>query len=170
MNTTVTASRHYSKRRGAVQLETALILPLFLAFWFGICDWGIAFWIHETVVHRANAAVRWQVVNSMCTTWNAAPPRDNTCVAWDDTRIKKMFLYGDPDASGSGTPWFSLTAPTIDVRVTGQNWKDNGRDDMMVTMTVSDYQWMHFTPFFGARYFGRPVTVSLPAEDLSDGL
>ncbi len=170
MNHTAVKKRKRPLRRGAAQLETALVLPLFLIFWFGIADWGIALWVHESVVYRANAAVRWQVVNSMCTSWNAPAPNDNTCVAWDDSRIKKMFLYGNPNATTTATPWFSLTAPAINVNVTGQNWKNNGRDDMMVTMTVSNYQWMHFTPFFATRYLGRPVTVSMPAEDLQDGL
>lgn len=150
--------------RGAVQVETALILPLFLIFWFGIVDWGIAFWIHQTTVYRANAAVRWQVVNTLCTSWDAAK---KTCLQWDDTRIKKMFLYGDPNSTAKSTPFFSLTDPQIAVNVEGTNWK--GNDDMRVTMTVSNYQWMHFTPFFAGRYFGRPVTVTLPAEDLNDG-
>ena len=150
-----------SRRRGAAMLETALILPLFLIFWFGIADWGIAFWIHETVVHRANAAVRWQVVNTMCTAWNA----DNSCSTVDDTKIKNVFLYGDPNGSIDKGVWFSTTLPVVAVSLPGKRLKD-----LRVVMTVSNYQWMHFTPFFASRYLGRPITVSLSAEDLKDGV
>ena len=108
--------------------------------------------------------MRWQVVNSMCTSWDLDK---KTCLTWNDAKIKKMFLYGDPNVTSTPTPWFSLTNPDIAVDVKGTNWR--GKDDMRVIMTVSNYQWMHFTPFFASRYFGKPVTVSLPAEDLNDG-
>ncbi len=159
MNPKVSTIRR--RRAGAAMLETTLILPLFLIFWFGIADWGIAFWIHETVVHRANAAVRWQVVNTMCTAWNI----DNTCAAFSDTRIKNVFLYENPTGTGDGSAWFSVTPPKFQVSLQGKR-----NLDLRVTMTVTEYQWMHFTPFFATKYYGRPVTVSLPAEDLTDGV
>ncbi len=135
-------------RRGAAIVEATLLLPLFLIFWFGIIDWGIAFWIHETVVHRANSAVRWAVVND-----------------FDIAKAKSKFLYDDPSASGDGSAWFSLTNPDVNVQLLGTS---AGKDERVV-MTVSNYQWMHFTPFFASRYLGRPIRVSIPIEDLKDG-
>jgi TadE-like protein len=134
-------------RRGAVTVEATLLLPLFLIFWFGIVDWGIAFWIHETVVFRANAAVRWAVVNT-----------------YDAAKIKSKFLYDDPNATGTST-WFSMTDPNVTVQLLGLE----STNDKRVVMTVKNYQWMHFTPFFSGRYFGRDVVVTLPVEDLRDG-
>ncbi len=140
-----------NRRRGNAMIEAALILPLFLIFWFGIVDWGLAFWVHETVVHKANKAARWGVVNT-----------------FDVQKIKNVFLYDNPDGTGSGSVWFSLRNPNVDVSLADPAPPGETRYQRIV-VTVSDYQWMHFTPFFAARYFGRPIRVSLPAEDLKNG-
>lgn len=137
-----------ARRRGAAMMEAALILPLFLIFWFGIVDWGIAFFMQETIVHRANAAVRWAIVND-----------------YDAAKIRNVLLHDDPNSSLGGTAWFSLHEPTIAVQLVGSA----AANDRRIVLTVSDYQWMHFTPFFAARYFGRPLTVSMPVEDLASG-
>jgi hypothetical protein len=136
------------RRRGAAVVEAALLLPLFLTFWFGIADWGIAFWVHETIVQRANAAVRWGVVNS-----------------YDEAKIRNVFLYGDPAASGNGSAWFSLQPPKVVISPPNLSDLRTAR----ITMTVSDYQWQHFTPFFSGTYLGKPITVSLSLEDGKDG-
>lgn len=134
------------RRRGAAMMEATLLLPLFLIFWFGIVDWGLAFFVHETVVQRINAAARWAVVND-----------------YDAAKIKNVLLHGDPNSTLGGSAWFSLQDPTVNVQLLG-NVVTN---DRRIVVTISNYQWMHFTPFFGARYFGRPVTVSVPVEDLT---
>jgi hypothetical protein len=52
----------------------------------------------------------------------------------------------------------------------GSGTPNSGNDpinDCRITMTVSNYQWFHFTPFLSGKYLGRPITVSLPAESLN---
>lgn len=155
-------------RRGAAIVEASLILPLFLVFWFGIVDWGITYWVHETIVHNTNLAARRAIVNT-----------------WDATATRNMVVYGN--AAGSGTRLFGLSAagtdagPGTNVDVTlkclttmtpslqqgttclDAAWAQSPR---WIEIVVHDYRWAHFTPFFSGSYTGRPVTVSLPTESL----
>lgn len=161
--------------RGVVAVETALLLPLFLMFWFGIVDWGITFWAHQTIVYRANMAARWGVVNT-----------------WNPTSIRNLVVYGD--VAGTGSALFSLSAQgnddgtgtNVDVTLrcltrpnpsspdlslasgsTCLAASNDGRDDRSwIEIVVHDYTWTHFTPGFSGSYTGRQVTVSLPVEGL----
>lgn len=135
-------------RRGAAMLETAILLPLFLIFWFGVIDWGITFFVQQHIAHRASAAARWAVVND-----------------FDEAKVRNVFLYGNPNASGTGSVWFSLHAPKVEVAKFGTG----AAHDERVRITVSEYQWFHFTPFFSGTFFGRPLTFSIPCESMKTG-
>ena len=140
--------RGRNRRRGAVTIEATLILPLFLIFWFGIIDLGIAFFMRETIVQQVRAAARYAIVNN-----------------WDETKIKQVLLHNDPNSTRGATAWFSLRAPTISVQLEGSPVNN----DQRAVISISDYEWYHFTPFFAGRYLGRPITLSVPVEDLTDG-
>jgi hypothetical protein len=142
------AERPRDRRRGSAVVETALVLPLFLAFWFGIIDWGITFFVHETVVHRANVAARWAAVHT-----------------YDADKIKNVLLHDNPTSTLGDSAWFSLQAPTIDVQLRGSETFSSRR----IRISISNYQWLHFTPFFSGRFLGRPVVVTIPVEDLDSG-
>ncbi|MGE5489182.1 MAG: TadE/TadG family type IV pilus assembly protein [bacterium] len=131
-------------------LEMTVLLPLFLVIWFGIIDWGIAFWVHETVVFNTNQAVRWAVVND-----------------YDPAKIRAAVLYGDPNSTKTDRPWWDLSG-NVNVEVSNPDAGDPV--NQRITITVSNYQWFHFTPFFAGTYAAQPITVSLPAEDMRTGL
>jgi Flp pilus assembly protein TadG len=137
-------------RRGAALVESSLLLPLFLIFWFGIVDWGLAFFAHQTVIYRVTDAARWAVVND-----------------YDPVKIKAKLLYDNPASSSTAGPWWSLNQNlNVNVQLTGST----ATQDQRVVITVSNYQWLHFTPFLAGRYFGAPITVSIPAEDMKAGI
>jgi Flp pilus assembly protein TadG len=140
--------RGRNRRRGAVAIEASLILPLFLIFWFGIIDLGIAFFMREAIVRQVHAAARYAVVND-----------------YDVTKIAQVLLHNDPNSTLGGTAWFSLQAPTISIQLVGSATTNDKR----VVISVSNYKWLHFTPFFANRYLGPPITVSMPVEDLTTG-
>jgi hypothetical protein len=140
--------RGRNRRRGAVIIEATLILPLFLIFWFGIIDLGIAFFMRETVVHQVREAARYAVVND-----------------WDEAKITSVLLHGDPNSTRGSTPWYSLRAPTVSVQLAGSAINNDRR----AVITISDYEWFHFTLFFAGAYLGRPITLSVPVEDLASG-
>ncbi len=145
---TKSESRGRNRRRGAVTIEASLILPLFLIFWFGIIDLGISFFIREAIVRQVHAAARYAIVND-----------------YDATKIAQVLLHNNPNSASGGTAWFSLRAPTITVQLLGTA----ANNDRRVLISVSEYEWLHFTPFFAGRYLGRPITVSMPVEDLATG-
>jgi hypothetical protein len=142
--------KKHQRERGAALMETTLILPIFLMFWFGIVDWGIAFFAHQTVVYNTNAAARWAVVND-----------------FDAAKIAAMVMYQDPNSTSTSAPWWSIGGPpNVDAQLLGSA----ATRDKRVQITVSNYQWMHFTPYFAGKYLGAPVTVVLPSEDLKTGI
>ena len=148
--------RGRNRQRGAVILEATLILPLFLIFWFGIIDLGIAFFMRETVMHQVRTAARYAVVNDC----------RNDCANVEDTeKIKQVLRHNDPNSTRGDTPWFSLRAPDIEVYPAGSAVNN----DLRVVIRISNYEWFHFTPFFAGSYRGRPIKVTVPVEDLANG-
>ena len=140
--------RRRNRRRGAVGIEASLILPLFLLFWFGIIDLGIALFMRETIVQQVHMAARYAVLND-----------------YDATKIAQVLLHNDPNSALGGTAWFSLRTPTVNIQLAGTA----AANDRRAVITVSNYEWLHFTPFFAGRYLGRPITVVVPVEDLATG-
>jgi len=154
-------------RRGAVIVEASFLLPLFLIFWFGIVDWGIAFWVHQTIVYRANLAARWGVVN-----------------AWDPGSIRNIVVFGRTTGSGQGIFGLSAqgnadgTGTNVDVSLrclttlspslqSGSTCLDAQWSDFRwIEIVVHNYTRTHFTPYFAGSYIGRQVTVTLPGESL----
>jgi hypothetical protein len=140
--------RGQSRRRGAATIEASLILPLFLVFWFGIIDLGIAFFMREAIVRQVHSAARYAIVND-----------------YDVTKIANVLLHDNPNSTLGGAAWFSLRAPTVTIQLGGTA----ANNDRRVVISISDFEWFHFTPFFAGRYLGRPITVSMPVEDLATG-
>ena len=140
--------RRRNPRRGAVTIEASLILPLFLIFWFGIIDLGISFFVRGAVMEQVRSAARYAIVND-----------------YDVTKIANVLLHNNPNSALGGRPWFSLRAPTIDIQLLGTA----AANDRRVVVSISDNQWLHFTPFFAGTYLARPITVVVPTEDLTTG-
>jgi hypothetical protein len=145
---TMMEPRRRSRRRGAATIEASMILPLFLFFWFGIIDLGISFFVRQAVASQVHAAARYAIVND-----------------YDVTRIANVLLHNDPNSTFGGTPWFSLQAPTINIQLVGTA----AANDRRIVISISDNQWLHFTPYFSGTYFARPIIVSEPVEDLTTG-
>jgi Flp pilus assembly protein TadG len=144
-------------RRGAAMVEATLILPLFLVFWFGIVDWGVTFWTHQSLVYQANEAARWAVVHG----YNA-------------DAIKNMVVYGNPAPSDGAKPQFGLSTADVAVNLicapgaTCNTAASDLSNSRRIIIQISNYNVTHFTPFFAGAYTGRTIVVSLPTENLSD--
>ena len=91
---TPTEPRRQNRRRGAVTIEASLILPLFLFFWFGIIDLGIAFFMREAVMQQVRAAARYAVVND-----------------YDTTKIAQVLLHNDPNSALGGARLVQPSSP-----------------------------------------------------------
>ncbi len=109
---------------------------------------GIAFFTREAIVRQVHSAARYAVVSD-----------------YDATKIAQVLLHNNPNSTLGGTAWFSLRAPTISIQLAGSATSNDRR----VVISVSNYEWFHFTPFFAGTYLGRPITVSAPVEDMASG-
>ena len=89
-----TEPRGRNRRRGAVTIEAALILPLFLIFWFGIIDLGIAFFMREAVVRQVHSAARYAIVND-----------------YDVTKIANVLLHDNPNSALGGDGLVQPSSP-----------------------------------------------------------
>jgi Flp pilus assembly protein TadG len=58
-------TRWLSRRRGAVAVEYALILPALLLFLLGIMDVGRLLWVYTTLSRAAEAAARCAAINTI---------------------------------------------------------------------------------------------------------
>jgi len=138
-------------------VEAVLIMPLFLMFWFGIVDWGITFWMHQSLVFAANEAARWGVVHG-----------------YDPVAMRNLVVYGTTSPSTGAGMRFGLNPSNVTVNLicasdvacgTGASDLSSSR---RIVIQIRNYQGTHFTPFFAGAYSGRTITVSLPTENLSD--
>ncbi len=153
------AQHRLKSQKGAAMMEATLLLPLFLIFWFGIVDWGMTMWAHQSIVFNANQAARWAVVNG-----------------YSPAKIRNMVLYGDPDSSETGDGQFGVKPSNVSVNLVcgpdatcANTATDDPTNIRRIVIRVSGYTWTHFTPWFSGTYVGRPIVVSLPTEDLADG-
>jgi hypothetical protein len=147
----------YSSRRGAAMVEAVLIMPLFLMFWFGIVDWGITFWTHQSLVFAANEAARWGVVHG-----------------YDPVAMSNLVVYGTTSPSTGQGMRFGINPSNVTVSLVCASGVTCGTDasdlssSRRIVIQIKNYQRSHFTPFLAGSYTGRTITVSLPTENLSD--
>lgn len=130
------------RQKGSVLVESALTLLLFFSLFIAICDFGQFMFLHQTLVERVRAALRYGSVNP-----------------YDATAIQNMVLYGQPQQPSGATPVFQLT-PSM-VAVTRQ---DAGTSDDRIIVTVSNYSFDLFTPLIASRVQGIPISNSLTYE------
>ena len=80
------------KRRGQTLVESALVLFVFLTLLIGTLDVGQVLFVHQTLVERTRAALRWGAVRP-----------------YDDQAIRSMVLYNSPTIPGGEDP--EVTTP-----------------------------------------------------------
>jgi len=126
-------------------IESSLVLLVFLMILFSTFDFGQALFLHQSIVERVRAAVRYGAVNSY----------DGT-----GTAIQNYVLYGQPTAPAPGTPTFySLTPSMVSVQRA-----DAGTEDDRIVVTVKNYPYVFLTPFLAEQKTGAPIMETLPYE------
>ncbi len=138
-----------SGQRGAALIEATLTLMLFLIFLFSLFDFGYVTFFHHTLMQQARAAARYGVVIDASTTEN-------------QTRIKNVFLFNDPDHTGGDTTGLlGLDSSKVSVEVRPKSETEPvGR----LVVTVQGYQYGLITPGFAGLHDGRTLVASLPME------
>ncbi len=134
--------RRQKQSRGAVLIETGLILIAFMFMLMGAFDFAQFFFVHQAIVDRARTAARWGAVT------------DPT----NASAIQNMVLYNQstvPDGSTSGI--FGLTSAMVTASTTG-----SGTDDYRLIVTIANYPLQMISPIIGGSYMGAYIRISIP--------
>src|SRR5215510_9344766 len=138
-----TISRPRQKNsRGAVLIETGLILVVFLFMLMGAFDFAQYLFIHQALVDRARTAARWGAVNDPTNT----------------SAIQNMVLYNQttvPDGASSGI--FGLTSSNVTVSTPGAV-----TDDYRLVVTITNYSYVMISPIIGGTHTGADIRISIP--------
>ena len=135
--------------RGQAMLEAALTTLAFLFLLIGIIDVGQVLYVHQSIVERVRAAIRYGVVHD-----------------FDADAIKYMVVYNSPTspvADGEELPsgFLGLTVDNVDVTRDDATFNED-----RLTVSVSDYTFSLLTPLVLGQYYGKPITASMPYEGL----
>ncbi len=134
--------RPQRRRRGAVLIEATLSILLFLLFVFTIVDFGIATYLHHTLVQRTRSAVRKAVVEMG---------------VYDAATIKNLIIY-----DGGTQPLMELTSASISVYRPPASI--DGEGDRLI-VTVSNYRFPLLSYLVAASLVGKPIVINLAIED-----
>ena len=135
-----------SGRRGNAFVEAALIVPIGLFSLFAILDVGIMLMRQQGFVERVRAACRFAVVEE-----------------YDETRIRNVVLYNDPDVvNPSSNGLLGLTPEMISI-----SHDDVGEEAAeRITIEIEGYPLFLFTPGLAGNFTARPVVQSITRESL----
>jgi Flp pilus assembly protein TadG len=142
--------KHFkNKERGAALFEFAIVATVFMTVLFGVIEFGRLFWTHNALRDAARRGVRYAAVRR----------NDSAGIA----AVKKMVVYGDPNANpASATPLLpGLT--TSNVNVEYQNY--NGiLLSSRATVSITNYNFNFSVPLIGGSMAMPPYRTSLPGE------
>jgi Flp pilus assembly protein TadG len=124
--------------RGAVIVESGLILLAFFYMLLAIFDFGQFLFVHQAMVQRARNAARNGVVNN-----------------YTDTQVQSLVLYDN--IAGTGTAFFGLTPTMVQVASSSAD-----TDDARLEVKIVDFQYKIITPLLGNTYTAPTITVQMP--------
>jgi hypothetical protein len=131
-------------RKGSAIVEAALALLVVANVLIGIVDVGQILVFHQGLAERARAGARWAVVNP-----------------YDSEGIKNMVVYNSPEPGAAAKPFFYL-----DKSMVSTSLLNSGTPEARVVVTISGYTFRFFTPVIARAYTARPITVSMPIEEM----
>lgn len=146
-----------ARQKGVAAIELAIVLPLLLAIFLAVTEFGRAIYTYNTIAKSARGAARY------LTTQNSTDP-----LALD--RARNLIAYGNP--SGSGTP----LVPGLDSKNTSSkvviNRQTIGASPAinMVTVTITGYQFNPVMDLLGfTRFYTKGVNsiTSITFGDIS---
>ena len=135
------SGRYRKRSKGAVMIESSLVLTLYVVLIFSIFDFGYVLFLHSTLVNRAATAARYGALNPT-----------------DTAGMQNCVLYGQAGGSGSGI--FGLTASNVNATRSG-----SGTTADRVIVTVTGYPFSFVTPWHAGKHTGKDITVSYPVEN-----
>lgn len=140
--------------RGASLLEFAIAATVFLTVLFGIIECGRLLWTHNALQDGARRGARYATLR-----------RDD---AAGNLAVKRLVVYGNPNAS-SGTPIVSgLTVNDVDVDYNNSNGLQLGsRATVSITnASTGNYKFKFAVPLIGGTLTLPAYKTSMQAESL----
>jgi Flp pilus assembly protein TadG len=140
--------------KGQALVEFAMVTLLFFTLIFGIIEFGRALWTWNTIVQATRAGARYAAVEIPTS---------------DDTPIKKVVVYNDPNGGASSTPVVpGLTETNVTVRYLNNDGTLAANKSVadMIEISVINYQFNFLVSLFGPSISLPPFRTSLPLEGL----
>jgi len=137
-----------ASERGAVLVETAMVLLVLLATICFVLDMGHYLLVQQYSAERARAAARMAAVNN-----------------WNQSQVANYYAYGATTAPAGGTviPGVLGLLPS---QVEYTTIATAGSPAYCVRVRVSGIPAILYTPFLSGNYVLPAVTVSVPAQSL----
>ncbi len=137
------------RERGATLLEFAIGATVFLTVMFGVVELGRLFWTHNALRDAARRGTRYATV------------RKNDAAGL--LAVKKVVVYGDPNANPSTAKPIVPGLTTGNVAVSYQNY--NGIQlSSRATVSISSYKFQFSVPLVGTSVTLPSYRTSLPGE------
>lgn len=124
------------RQRGAALVELAICASVFLTALFGVIEFGRFFWTHNALRDAARRGARY-----------AAVRRNDTA---GQTAVRKMVVYGDPNANPATAKPIVPGLTTANVVLEYQNY--NGLQlSSRATVSITGAKFKFAVPIIGAR-------------------
>jgi Flp pilus assembly protein TadG len=136
------------RQRGAVLVESALVLITLLCMMIFIMDMGRLLMMQQFCVERARAAVRSAVVNN-----------------WDSAKTANFACYNSIAAPGGNTSTPGLLG-LLPSQVTFQSLGTAGASDHRFQVTIQGVPMYTWIPYMAGKYTAAPAIATLPAQSL----
>ena len=132
-----------TRQRGQALVEAALVFVGFFVLIVGLVGAGQMLFLHQTLVDRAHAAVRWGATQH-----------------YDPAAIANLVLYGKTSHAPDERPFAGLNESNV--IVSQPDCEPSPNLDCRVTVVISGYRYQMFGT--AMVYQARPIQVSLPSE------
>lgn len=136
-------------QRGATLMEFAIGATVFLTAMFAIVEFGRLFWTYNALKDAARRGTRYATIRKNDGAGTLA--------------VKKLVVYGDPNANPSTATPVVPGLTTANVAVNYQNY--NGIQlSSRATVSISNYQFQFAVPLVGGNLTLPSYQTSLPGE------
>ncbi len=141
--------------RGTQLVELALVLPILMLFFAATAEFGRYFYTYSTLAKATRAGARYLATTPV----NAFGAQGGFNKTGEDTKVKNLVVYGDPNAAAGSKPLVTgLTVDNVELTRAG---KVAAVPDT-VTVRIVNYK---YTPLFNLGNFAKSLSwTSLPVK------
>ena len=138
-----------NNERGAALMEFAIVATVFLTMLFAVVEFGRFLWTHNALTDAARRGARYATIRK----------NDSAGI----TAVKKMVVYGDPNANPATAIPVAAGLTTSNVNVEYQNY--NGVQlSSRASVSIINYNFQFSVPLIGGSMPMQDYRTSLPGE------